>query len=151
MGTESTDRGITALVGRMADGFSRLVTQHLALARLELAEDARQVGTGLARIATFVPFLLTGYALVCAALAVLLARWMGLPGALALVGLANLVGGALGISSALRRMRSVRVMDETQEELNRSAAALTAAPRDPGQRGPGQPGAPRPTEHDDGR
>ena len=146
MGTESTDRGITALVGRMADGFSRLVTQHIALARLELAHDARQLGVGLGRAAAFVPFLLTGYALVCAALAVLLARWVGLPGALALVGLANLVGGALGISAALRRMRSVRVMDETQEELNRSAAALTAPPRDPG-----QPGAPRPTEHDDGR
>ncbi|HET9450607.1 MAG TPA: phage holin family protein [Aggregicoccus sp.] len=131
MGTEPTDRGITALVGRMADGFSRLVTQHIALARLELAEDARKMGAGVGRIAAFVPFLLTGYALVCGALAVLLARWTGLPGALALVGLANLVGGGLGIASALRHMRAVRVMDASQEELNRSAAALGTPARGP--------------------
>jgi uncharacterized membrane protein YqjE len=128
---EPADRGITALVGRMADGFSRLVTQHIALARLELAEDARQMGAGLAQVATFVPFLLTGYALLCGALSVLLARWTGLPAALALVGLANLVGGGLGISRALRRMRTVKVMSGTQEELNRSAAALSAPPRGP--------------------
>jgi uncharacterized membrane protein YqjE len=138
LGTESTDRGITALVGRMADGFSRLVTQHVALARLELSEDARQMGAGLGRIAAFVPFVLTGYALVCAALAVLLARWVGLPGALALVGLANLVGGGLGLARALRHMKSVKVMHGTQEELNRSAAALSAPARGP-------------TEHPDGR
>ena len=143
MGTESTDRGITALVGRMADGFSRLVTQHIALARVELAEDARQMGIGLGRIATFVPFLLTGYALVCGALAVLLSRWLGLAAALAAVGAANLLGGGLGIASALRRMRTVRVMDATQEELNRSAAALSAPAR-----GPTEPGS---REHPHGR
>ena len=148
MGTESSDRGITALVGRMADGFSRLVTQHIALARLELAEDARQVGAGLARIATFVPFLLTGYALVCAALAVLLSRWLGLAGALAAVGIANLVGGGLGVAAALRRMRTVRVMHTTQEELNRSAEALTAPARGASEHGPAAHGS---KEHPDGR
>jgi len=142
LGTESSDRGITALVGRMADGFSRLVTQHIALARLELAED------GLARIATFVPFLLTGYALVCAALAVLLSRWLGLAGALAAVGIANLVGGGLGVAAALRRMRTVRVMHTTQEELNRSAEALTAPARGASEHGPAAHGS---KEHPDGR
>lgn len=131
MGTEIPDRGITALIGRMADGFSRLVTQHIALARLELAEDARQMGVGLGRIAAFLPFVLTGYALLCGALALVLARWVGVAGGLALVGAANVLGGGLGLSRALRQMRSVKVMHGTQEELNRSAAALSAPARGP--------------------
>ncbi|WP_228530507.1 MULTISPECIES: phage holin family protein [Myxococcaceae] len=131
MGTEIPDRGITALISRMADGFSRLVTQHIALARLELAEDARQMGAGLGRIAAFLPFVLTGYALLCGALSLVLARWVGLAGGLALVGAANVVGGGLGLARALQGLRSVKVMHGTQEELNRSAAALAAPPRAP--------------------
>ncbi|NPC84124.1 phage holin family protein, partial [Pyxidicoccus fallax] len=92
MGSEQTDRGFSALVGRMADGFSRLVTQHLQLARLELAEDIKATGLDVAMIAAFVPFILVGYAFVCGALAAVLATWMGWAGALGGVGLVNLVG-----------------------------------------------------------
>ncbi|RKH86371.1 phage holin family protein [Corallococcus sp. AB045] len=113
VGSEQTDRGVAALVGRMADGFSRLVTQHLQLARVELAEDAKAMGLDVASIAVFVPFLLVGYAFIC--------------GALALVGAVNLVGGGLGILRAVKRMKSRQMMDDSVSELSRSMAALTSA------------------------
>jgi uncharacterized membrane protein YqjE len=128
MESERTDRGLGALVGRMADGFSRLVTQHLALARLELAEDARSAAVQLARLALFVPFVLTGYLLVCMALVLLLGRWRGVGGALALVGALNLGVGAVGIGRVAGRLRAHVPLSHTQQELGRSAAALVAAP-----------------------
>src|SRR4051812_18440933 len=89
--------GIASSLSRMADGFSKLVTQHIALLKLELEHDARAVGGELGRVAAFVPFVLTGYLLLCGALAMVLARWMGVAGGLAVVGLANAVGGGVGI------------------------------------------------------
>lgn len=125
VGSEQTDRGVAALVGRMADGFSKLVTQHLQLARLEIAEDAKAIGLDVASIAVFVPFLLVGYAFVCGALAAVLATWLGWAGALALVGGLNLGGGVFGILRAVKRMKSRQMMDDTTSELSRSMAALT--------------------------
>jgi hypothetical protein len=127
LGTEQMERGLTTLVGRMTDGFSRLVTQHLALARVELMDDAREMGTDVARIAAFVPFVLVGYAFLCAALSVFLARWLGWAGALALVGAINLVGGTLGVARAVARLKAHRLMDDTAEELNRSVTVLAQA------------------------
>jgi uncharacterized membrane protein YqjE len=125
VGSEQTERGITALVGRMADGFSRLVTQHLQLARLELAEDVKATGLDVAMIAAFVPFILVGYAFVCGALAAVLSTWLGWAGALGGVGLLNLAGGAGGAFWAVKRLQSRRVMDDSSSELARSMAALT--------------------------
>jgi hypothetical protein len=133
LGTEQTERGLTVLVGRLTDGFSKLVTQHLTLARMELMDDARLMGSDVARIAAFVPFVLVGYTFLCAALSVLLAQWLGWAGSLSVVGAVNLVGGGVGIARAVARLKSHRVMDETTEELNRSVTVLAqtqaAAPR----------------------
>ncbi|MCY1076734.1 phage holin family protein [Archangium lansingense] len=128
LGTEQTERGLTVLVGRLTDGFSKLVTQHLTLARVELMEDARVMGSDVARIAAFVPFVLVGYAFLCAALSAFLARWIGWDGSLALVGAVNLVVGGLGIARAANRLKSFQVMDETTRELNRSVSVLAQAP-----------------------
>lgn len=127
LGTEQTDRGIAALVGRLADSFSRLVSQHLALARLELAEDAKAMGRDVARIVAFVPFVLVGYLFLCGALSVALAAWIGYAWALAAVGALNVVGGGLGIWRAVSRLQSRKVMDDTSQELSRSVEVLTTA------------------------
>ncbi|QSQ27745.1 phage holin family protein [Pyxidicoccus parkwayensis] len=128
VGSEQTERGISALVGRMADGFSRLVTQHLQLARLELAEDVKATGLDVAMIAAFVPFILVGYAFVCGAIAALLSTWLGWAGALGAVGLVNLAGGAGGALWAVKRLKERRVMNDSTDELSRSMAALTQSP-----------------------
>jgi hypothetical protein len=126
LGTEQTEHGFSALVGRMAEGVSRLMVQHLALARAEMAEDARAMGANVARIAIFIPFVLVGYTFVCGALAVLLARWLGWAGAFALVGALNLVIGGVGASLAAARLKSLQPMNDTAEEFNRSMAALSS-------------------------
>jgi hypothetical protein len=82
------------------------------------------VGADLARLAAFVPFVLVGYGFLCAALAVALAKWLGIAGSLALVGGLNLVGGIMGITRSAARLKAHRVMDETKNELNRSVTAL---------------------------
>ncbi|HEX8824404.1 MAG TPA: phage holin family protein [Archangium sp.] len=128
LNTEETERGLTTLVMRMTDGFSKLVTQHLSLARIELMDDARAMGTDVAFIAAFVPFVLVGYTFLCAALSVFLATWLGWAGSLAAVGALNLVGGGLGITRAAARLKAHRVMEDTTEELNRSVAVLAQVP-----------------------
>jgi uncharacterized membrane protein YqjE len=127
LGTEQTDRGISALVGKMADGFSRLVSQHLILARMELAEDAKAMGRDVARIAMFVPFVLVGYLFLCGWVAAVLAPWLGYAGAMAVVGAVNLVGGGIGIMGALSRLNARQMMDNTSEEFSKSMAVLTSA------------------------
>ena len=122
--SEQTERGLGPLVARLTEGLTRLVSQHLTLARAELVEDARMVGADLARLAAFVPFVLVGYGFLCAALAVALAKWLGIAGSLALVGGLNLVGGIMGITRSAARLKAHRVMDETKNELNRSVTAL---------------------------
>jgi len=126
LGTEQTERGLTVLVGRLTDGFTKLVTQHLTLSRVELMEDARVMGSDVARIAAFVPFVLVGYLFLCAALSAFLARWIGWDGSLALVGTVNLVAGGLGIARAASRLKTHSVMDDTARELNRSVSAVLA-------------------------
>jgi uncharacterized membrane protein YqjE len=128
LGTEQTERGIAAIVGRMADSFSRLVSQHITLARLELAEDAKAMARDVASIIVFVPFLLVGWVFLCAALAVALAQAIGYGWALAVVGGVHMVGGGLGIWMALSRLKNRPVMNDTGEELSRSMAVLTASP-----------------------
>lgn len=125
LGTEQTDRGIAALVGRMADSFSRLVSQHITLARLELAEDAKAMGLNVAWIIAFVPFVLIGVMFLFGALAVVLAAWIGYAWALTAVGGLNALGGGLGIWRAISRLQRRQVMDDTSQELSRSMAVLT--------------------------
>ncbi len=123
--------GVGREIARMADGLGKLLTEHLALAKLELAEDAKVMATQVAKIAAFVPFILVGYALLCAALALWLARWLGAAGGFAVVGGVNVVAGAFGVYRASARLRSHKVLDDTLEEINRSAAVLTAKPEQP--------------------
>lgn len=123
--------GLAASFAQLADGLGTLVSQHLQLARVELADDARVIGSLLARIALFVPFVVVGYALLNAAAAVALARWI--PGELALLalGAVNLLGGGLGLYRAARQLRSRPILDRSLGELRSSAAALAHARQAP--------------------
>ncbi len=123
---ESDQQGVATLIARMADGLGKLFTEHLALAKLELKEDAKHLGTQAGMIAAFVPFLFVGYTLLCAALGMFLAQWIGAAGGLAVVGGLNVVGGGLGIWRALVRLKTHKVLGDTFEELNRTAAVLTS-------------------------
>ena len=103
------------------------MSQHIALAKLELGETARRTGLGVAQIAACAPLVLVGYAFLNAALALALAPWLSLPGAVALVGLLNVAGGVLGVVLAARSFRRPALGDSVHE-LERTVHALAPAP-----------------------
>jgi len=114
------------LLVQLAGELSNLVSQHIALAKLELGATARRTGTGVAQIAACAPLILVGYAFLNAAAALALARWMPLAAAVALVGLLNVLVGAMGVALAARSFRRP-AMDDSVTELERTVHALAPA------------------------
>lgn len=79
---------------RLTEGIARLLKEHLALFREELKHDLKKAGRDAAMIAVALPGVVFGAGLLMVALALLLARWVGTAGGFAIVGGANLLGGA---------------------------------------------------------
>jgi len=121
--TQEERPGTAELLAQLAHDLGHLVAQHVALAKLELGESAKRVGLGVGQIAACAPLVLVGYAFLNAALALALARWLPLAGAVALVGLLNVGGGVLGVVLAARGFRRP-VLDDSVHELERTAQAL---------------------------
>ncbi len=113
----------------MADGLEHLVSDHLTLARLELAEDARIMGARALRVGIFVPIAIVGFALTCAALAVFLAPVLGLGWSLLAVGALWMAVSAVGITWVLARLKRHDLMNDSERELKLSARALTRTSR----------------------
>ena len=59
----------------------------------------------------------------------MLGRFLGLPGALLIVGAAHLLAGVAGIAVARTKLRGVRVMNDTVAEVGRSVATIAAEAR----------------------
>src|SRR4051812_35989445 len=114
-------QGIPALVSRLADGLGRLITEHIALAKVELAEDVKAMGGELARIAAFIPFVFVGYVFLCGAVAAVLAHFVGTAGGLAIVGGVHVVGGGFGLYRAAMRLKNRKLLDGSMTELTQSA------------------------------
>lgn len=117
------------MLGRITDGFGRLVSEHLALARVELHEDARALAVDLVRIAVFVPLILVGYGLLNAALAWLLSPWLTIPGAFAAVGALNVAIGGFGAYRAADRLKGRQVLEGSREEVGRTTQTLSTVTR----------------------
>jgi hypothetical protein len=126
--TETQDRGgLAGHLAQLADGLGKLIAQHLQLARLELVDDAKAIGSALGRIALFVPMVIAGYLFVMGALAAALANVMSLPVALLAVGSSNLLVGGAGAYFAAQRLKKPQLLDESLSELKSSAATLASA------------------------
>jgi uncharacterized membrane protein YqjE len=108
----------------LVDAFSELVAQHLRLARMELAEDARFVGLRVGAIAALAPLILVGYGFLCVALALALRRVMAADLAFLLVGLLNLVTGGVGIAVVGKQLGERKVMQATVAELDSSTSLI---------------------------
>jgi hypothetical protein len=119
--------GIGRALGQVADGLGRLVSEHLALAKLELATDARELGTEIGKMLVFAPMVIVGYALLCSALSIGLMKWMALPAALVVVGGINFALGSLGLYGAIRRVRAHQPMQDTLREVGLSASRIAPA------------------------
>ncbi|HET6983515.1 MAG TPA: phage holin family protein [Myxococcaceae bacterium] len=124
--TENHRPGTAELLAQLAHELGNLVSQHIALAKLELGETAKRTGLGVAQIAAFAPLILVGYGFMNAALALLLGRWIPLVGAVAVVGLLNVVVGVVGIALAARSLRRP-VLDDSVTELERTVQTLAPA------------------------
>jgi hypothetical protein len=117
--------GIIVLLKELADGLGRVISDHMTLARLEFAADAKILGRRAAMLAVIVPFAVVGYAIICTGLAVVLSQWMGLGAALVLVGAVHLLGAAGALVVALRQARSLGWMRETTQEAIQSVSQMT--------------------------
>jgi hypothetical protein len=127
-GERTRDGGdsIVTLIKETADGFGRLIADHIRLARLEIVADIRTHGRDVAVVALIVPFLFLGYGLACLGLALVLGRWIGLPAALFVVGGVHLVAGAAGLALVLGKLRKAELLAGTSHEVGESVAALAA-------------------------
>jgi hypothetical protein len=118
---------ILALIKETADGFGRLLADHVKLARLELVADVKSYGRQVALIALIVPILFMGYTIVCLGLAALLEPLVGRAGGLFLVGGSHVVIGAVAIMVAIDRLRRAQPLSETVEEVSRSMETFAPA------------------------
>jgi len=124
---QASSDSILALIKETADGFGRLLADHIKLARLELVADVKSYGRQVALIALIVPVLFMGYAIVCLGVAALLAPLVGHAGGLLLVGGAHIVIGAVAIVMAVRRLQRAQPLAETVGEMSRSMETFAPA------------------------
>jgi uncharacterized membrane protein YqjE len=122
--TQERNGRVPVLLGNIVDGFGRLVSEHVALAKLELAKDATGLARQLGKLAIVLPFIAVGYAFICAAVVAVLVPWMSLPAALALIGALNLGIGSATAYGAWKQLKRPPMMEDTLEELARSASVL---------------------------
>ena len=111
-----------------AESLTLLVHQHVALARIELEDHGRQVGTALVSVIVALPLLVVGYAGLCVAASFGLTRWVSLTWAVLSVAVLNLGIGAALIGHAVRRMRALRPLERSLAEFDNTARLLHARP-----------------------
>jgi hypothetical protein len=116
--------GLIALVKETADGLGRLIADHINLARLEIVADAKTYSRRVGLMTLAGVFVALGYLFAALALALALGRLMGSPLAFLAVGAVHLIGGILGVSTVLRRLKNTRILDETASEVGRTVATL---------------------------
>jgi uncharacterized membrane protein YqjE len=106
-------QGVTDLVARLVDGLGLLIAQHVALARIELGEEARSVSRTLGTLALFTPLVVVGYAMLCFGVAFAISPLLSVPGAVLLVGGVNLVAGGFGLWRVIQVLKRPHLEDTT--------------------------------------
>jgi uncharacterized membrane protein YqjE len=123
------DEGFGVHIRRMADGVGKLVSESLALARVELARDLKAMALDVVWIVLFLGIVGVGYVLLCASVALGISRWVGLGWAFLIVAGANLAIGAVGVALAARHLGSQKshLLETTTEEVRETAREITHA------------------------
>lgn len=112
--------GVIGLMRETADALGRLTVEHLRLARLEIKSDLRTMGRQAGAIAVLVALAVVGYALAMAGLALLLGGSTATGGPLLIIGVAHLLTAMVAIAVVRARMRRVRLMDTTANEMSQT-------------------------------
>jgi hypothetical protein len=116
---------VVGLLRETVDGLGELIADHIKLARLELAADARSYGHGVAMLVVAGVVVTLGYAFAWLAIGLAVARFWGAPIAFGAVAAVHLIGGGIAVSSATKRMKKTRLMRDSAVEASRSVSALT--------------------------
>jgi hypothetical protein len=111
----------------LLESVQALLDGHIRLFKVELAEDAKVIGVQVGKIAALAPLILVGYGFLCIALALFLRRFMSADLAFLLVGVLNLVAGAVGIALAALKLRDRRVLEGSMTELQASTSSILTA------------------------
>jgi hypothetical protein len=119
--------GVIGVLEDIARGASRLIADHVLLAKLELERDSRAAGSQVARMFVLAPLLGVGYAFLCTALALTIGRVTGVTGGFAIVGGVNLAVGSVGIYAAVQRLKAQGLLETSAREARHTAATLTSA------------------------
>ena len=124
---DKTD-GVVGLARETADALGQLTVQHLRLARLEIKADLRTMGLQAGLIAVLVALAIVGYGLTMAGLAVILGGGSagGVP--LLIIGIVHVVAAGMGLLIVVLRLRRLRLMNATADEVNQSLAPLGIGP-----------------------
>jgi hypothetical protein len=123
-GERDRSDGLLGLARETADALGLLMVQHIRLARLELKADLRAMGLQAALMAVLVALAMVGYGLTMAGLAILLGGGTagGVP--LLVIGLVHMAVAGMGILVAALRLRRVRLMNTTADEVKQSLSPL---------------------------
>ena len=117
--------GIVGLIRETVDGLRDLIADHIKLARLELAADAKTYAGSVAVLVVAGLVLAIGYIFGLIAVALGLARLWGAPLAFGAVAALHLVVGGIAVIWAVGKMRRTRPMHDTVVEAKGSITALS--------------------------
>jgi hypothetical protein len=117
-GASGKAEGVIGLARETADALGRLTVEHLRLARLEMKSDLRAMGRQAGRMAVMIALAIVGYGLAMAGLALVLGGSTATGGPLLIIGLAHLATAGVVIAVAVVRLRRVRPMNATAEEMS---------------------------------
>ena len=120
--------GIVALARETADALGRLTKQHLHLARLEMRADLRTMGREAGLMAVLAALAIVGYALAMVGVSMIVGDgWKrGLP--FLIIGTVHVLASGVGILIAVARLRRMRPMNATADEVHRSLEPLGISP-----------------------
>ena len=104
---------------RLTEGLARLLKDHIALAKAELAMDLKKAGKDFALAIVGLPSIFVGYILLMCALALLLGNWITPAGGFAVVGLLN-----VGAGGALAYIFGKRLAGKDLPDMDRTATQI---------------------------
>lgn len=125
--SELRPESLWMLVSRAVEAIQDLVVRHFHLAMVELETDTRGLGKELVLAIGGVPLVLVGYLILCLAAAAALAPMLGAAGGLAVLGVVNVLGGAICVLLGVKALRKRRFLDDTRAQVKVSASRLVAS------------------------
>jgi hypothetical protein len=121
-------QGLSELFRETAASLGHLVGQHLLVARLEIAAEARAMSRRFLRIAVLAALIAVGYVLAAAGLALVIGSRAGVGLPLVIIGVLHFAGAGAALSVVLMRARGPHLMGHTTAAVTGTVATLTAAP-----------------------